>query len=636
MADERLESPDGRIVVTFMVDQGRPMWRLYLDNQPLTAPGVLGLELARDSFKEPFALERMEKSSASTTWNAVWGNLSKVQDHYNQLLFTIREDRPQGRSFQVILRAYDQGVGIRYVLPAQAGLDHPVIRRRLTEYAFPSNRTVYQNRNYEYGDRAIDTMSRSEGAVAIDAGDGRFVGLTDSDRADFPIVSWERSKHRLHTVVGTLNSAAEGALPFHTSWEVVIVAPSVARLYENRFIVENLAPPCAIPDTTWIRAGSAICQVRNTRMVSGELMKLAEFASRHNIPNLEIDHSWCGAETKWTDAEIDFFDRNKSNFWADKPEWRSNVGGNPMAPARGWVPFRPKADSGGNFVDLDVAQLCDYARKLNPPVGICVYLRGAVVREFGGEHGARDIFSVYKRWGLAGIKLGFVPSGSQKNERAIAQVVRIAAEHQLIVNIHDSYYPAGLSRTYPNLVNVEGVAGEEAEHSIPPQIKSLHDIMLPFTRCLMGPVDYTPEIYKPIKTHAHQVAMLGVYHGRPSIRGGMKQWSPGGAGGQEIEFVEKLPALFDEMRVFTELGKYVCVARRAGDRWFIASMNDGSNRSFDLPLDFLKPGVTYSASIYADTPGSLRTTHTSRQLDNTTKLSIQMEPNGGQVMILTP
>jgi alpha-glucosidase len=405
-------------------------------------------------------------------------------------------------------------------------------------------------------------MSRSEGSLTVDAGGGRFVALTEAARAGFSEAAWERSKQAPHTVVGILRSPASGALPFRTSWEVMIVGQTAAELYENRHLVENLNPPCALADTSWIRPGKAICQVRNTRMVTSELKKLMDFASAHRIAHIEIDHSWCGAETKWTPDEIAFFDRNKSKFWDDKPEWRQNVGGNPMAPAKGWVPFRPKADSGGNFVDLDVWALTAYGERLSPKVGVCLYLRGAVMKEFGGEHPAEEIFATYQRWGVAGIKLGFVPTGSQHNDSVIAELVRKAAEHKLLVNIHDSYFPNGLSRTYPNLVNVEGVAGEEAEPSIPAELKSRHDIMLPFTRCLMGPVDYTPEMFKPSKTHAHQVAMLAVFHGRPLIRGGMRQWSPGGAGGGEIEFVEKLPALFDEMRVFTEFGQHVTVARR--------------------------------------------------------------------------
>lgn len=629
-AADTVRSPDGRIVVSVSLDSGHPCWDVTCGGDKVIGPGLLGV----DCFAGPCELAGTERASGDTTWRAVWGNLSEVRDHYNELTLKFTGTTGERRAWHVVLRAYDEGVACRYVVSGQGDSERVTISKRLTEYRFGENRTVYQNRNYEYGTAGIDTMSKSEGNVTVDIGKGRHVSLTDSDRSDFPQVSWERSRTAPATIIGTLHSPAVGTTPFHTSWEVMIIGDSAAKLYENRFLVENLCPPCAIADTSWIRPGKAICQVRNTRMVTSELKKLLDFASAHRIEYVEIDHSWYGAETKWTAGEIRFFESNKPKFWDDKPGWRENVGGNPMAAAKGWVPFRPKADSGGNFVDLDVPELTEYGRRLSPPVGVCLYVRGAVLKEFGGEHPIDDVFAVYERWGVAGIKAGFVPPASQQNERAIADMVKKAAEHKLIVVIHDAYYPAGLSRTYPNLMNVEGVAGEEAEPSIAPEMKSLHDVMLPFTRCLMGPVDYTPEMFKGNKTHAHQVAMLAVYHGRPSVRGGMKQWSTGGVGGGEIEFVEKLPGVFDEMRVTADTGRYVVVARRRGGTWFVAGMSDSKARTLDFRLDFLDPGKTYQASVYSDTPGKPQTTHSLVRVSSESLVPIRMEPNGGYLMII--
>lgn len=633
-AVERVVSPDGSIAVDVAVEQGQPVWSVSLQGASLLERGALGLDLADVSLRSPFEIAGVVTNRHDATWHPVWGNRSAVREQYEGRVVTLREMSGDRRSFMVEVRVFNEGIGLRYAVPEQPVLPRATIKKRLTEYRFGSDRPVYQCRNYEYGTKTIATMAKSEGVVTVDAGGGRFVALTDADRSDFSQVSWERSKEKPGVVVGTLHSAASGATPFATSWEVVIVGDSMAKLYENRHLVENLCPPCAIADTSWIRPGQAICQVRNTRMVTSELKQLCDFASAHGIEYLEIDHSWCGAETKWTPEEIALFEKNHTKFWDDKPEWKNNVGGNLLAAAKGWVPFRPKADSGGNFVDLDVPALCAYGRSLNPPVGICLYVRGATLKEFGGEHAIEDVFAQYEKWGVAGVKPGFVPSASQANERSVAYMLKTAAEHKLIAVIHDAYYPSGLSRTYPNLVNVEGVAGEEAEHSIPPEMKSLHDIMLPFTRCLMGPVDYTPEMFNKGKTHCHQVAMLGVYHGRPSIRGGMKQWSPGGEGGGEIEFVEKLPGLFDEMKVFGEPGRWICVARRRGANWYLASMSGPHAVTASLPLDFLPPGVEVAASLYADVPGQRKSAHTTRIVRSTDVLPLVMEPNGGHLAVL--
>lgn len=635
-AVQNVASPDGNVTIEFTLKDGQPRWSVAFKGNRLIEDGLLGIETTPDAFSAPYTLADTQTSSANTMWKPVWGDRSEVPDRYNELTITLKEAAGRGRVFHILLRAYDEGVGLRYHVPAQPNLSQITIKKRLTEYRFKADHAIYQCRNYEYGTVKISSMSRSEGAVTVDLGNGSFASLTDADRADSPITFWHNRKESPCTILGRLNSEAVGNLPFNTSWEVIILGQTAARLYENRHLVENLNPPCAIADTSWIRPGQAISQIRNTRMVTREIKKLMDFASAHNVEYLEIDHSWCGAETKWTPEEIDFFEKNKQTFWLDKPEWRHNVRGNPMAPAKGWVPFRPKSVSGGNYVDLNMPELTAYGNSLNPPVGLCVYLRAAVVKEFGGEHAANDIFAVYRKWGLAGIKLGFVPCGSQTAERAVADVVRKAAAHRLIVNIHDGYLPSGLSRTYPNLMNIEGVAGDESEHSIEEKIKSFHDVMLPFTRGLMGPIDYTPEMFKAAKTHAHQAAMLGVFPGRHSIRGGMKQWSPGGEGGGEVEFLNKLPGLFDETRVITDLGKRVTALRRHGDRWFIASMADGNARSYPLPLDFLKSGISYSASIYTDTPGKQQTTHLAQIVSSQSVIQIHMPPNGGHLMIIEP
>lgn len=633
-ASESIRSPDGRIDLSVGVENGQPGWSVSIAGAAVLERGALGVETGPDTFRGPFEIAGVERASSNATWRAVWGNRSEVPDHFNQLAVTFAESSGARRNFVAVVRAYNEGVALRYEFPQQPGLGQIVVKKRLTEYRFGGDRPVYQCRNYEYGTKTIATMAKSEGAVTVALDAGRFVALTDADRSDFSQVSWERKKDAAGTIIGTLHSAAEGAPPFTTSWEVLLIGDSMAGLYENRFLVENLNPSCAVADTSWIRPGQAICQVRNTRMVTDELKKLCDFASAHKIEYLEIDHSWCGAETKWTPEEIAFFGKSHTKFWDDKPEWKNNVGGNLLAAAKGWVPFRPKADSGGNFVDLDVPALCAYGHSLEPPVGICLYVRGATLKEFGGEHAVGEVFAQYEKWGVAGVKPGFVPPASQVNERAITYMVRKAAEHKLIAVIHDAYYPSGLSRTYPNLMNVEGVAGEEAEHSIAPEMKSLHDILLPFTRALMGPLDYTPEMFNKGKTHAHQVAMLGVYHGRVSIRGGMRAWSPGGEGGGEIEFVAKLPGLFDEMKVFTDPGQWVTVARRKGTNWYVASMSGPKAVHASLPLTFLKPDERYSASIHADVPGKRHTAHATHVVTSATTISMGMEANGGHLMII--
>ena len=575
-----------------------------------------------------------ETATGDTTWKPVWGFLSEVRDHYNELTVKLEETAAAKRQLHVVLRAYNEGVAVRYVFPQQPGINEVTVKKLLTEFKFGGDQVIYTAREYQYGNATIATLKKSEGAVTVAVGGGYFVSLTDADRADFSVVSWHGKKDSPGTLVAAMHSPASGTLPFKTSWQAMVIGETAGKLVENRHLVENLNPPCAIADTSWIKPGKAICQVYNVRMVTEEIKKLMDFGSAHNFDYLEIDHSWSGAETKWTPEEIANFEKNMGPFWKEHPEWRDNVKGDLLKSAKGYVPFRPHSFQGGNYVDLDIPAITAYGKSLKHPIGLCLYVRGALLKEFGGEHAIEDVFACYEKWGVAGVKPGFVPPSSQQNERTIAYMVKKAAEHKLIAVIHDAFLPYGLCRTYPNLVNVEGVAGEEAEPSIAPEIKSLHDIMLPFTRGIMGSFDYTPQIYKNSKTHCHQVAMLGVYLGRASVRAGMKQWSPGGEGGAEIEFAEKMPGLTDEIKVTTDLGKYVTVARRRGADWYVASMSGQQAAYYPYPLSFLTPGRTYRASIYSDTPGSRKAAHTQQTVTSQTVIPIAMEPNGGHLMII--
>jgi alpha-glucosidase len=276
---------------------------------------------------------------------------------------------------------------------------------------------------------------------------------------------------------------------------------------------------------------------------------------------------------------------------------------------------------------VDMPEVLRYAKEKNVRCWVWLYWTDA-------EKQYKDAFALYEKWGIAGVKIDFMDRDDQEMVNWYHKIVKNAAAHHLMVNFHGAFKPDGFSRTYPNLMNVEGVAGEEAEPSMPPEIKSFHDVMLPFTRCLMGPVDYTPQVYKTSKTQCHQVALISLYPGRVSIRGGMAQWSLGGVGGGEVEFVDKLPNLFDEKKVVTDLGRYVTVARRAGDNWYVASAGDHNPRSFKLPLDFLKPGVSYNATIYSDVPGKLTTAQSRQKVTSTSIIPIVMEPHGGHLMII--
>ena len=631
---QQLSSPNGKIKISVDFPATGPVWSISYDGKPVTEKGALAVEF--DKAGAPtYTLVKADRREHRGSWKPLWGHVREIPENYNELVLQM-DSQGKGPGINIEIRAYDEGVACRYVIPGQSGFEEVGITKRLTRYPFLADHPVHHHRDYSYFRDTISTMKTTEfNCVTIDLGNGLFASLADADRADSPQMNWSKPKDA-GTTLTPGRWIARAKTPYATSWEAMVIGEGPEGLFKNRTLISNLNPPNAIEDSSWIKRGKAITQVYNTRIVTDELKKLLDFASANGIEYVEIDHSWNASETKWTPEEIAAFEADPGKFWADKPSWRDNISGNPMVVAKGWVPFRPKKDTMGTFVDLDIKALTAYGKSLNPPVGVTLYVRGAELKEFGGEHPVEDVFRTYAEWGIAGVKPGFVPPHSQQNERAITGMVRTAAKYKLHAVIHDAYAPSGLSRTYPNLVNIEGIAGEEAEPSIKPEMKSLHDVMIPFTRGIVGPLDYTPQFYKKSKTQAHQVSMIGVYDGRPSIRAGMRAWSPGGEGGEEFEFVKRYPDLTDEELCFTDLGKYVTIARRDGKTWYVATMGGPGALKVDRPLSFLQPGVKYRATIFKDTPGSLKATTERLEVTKDTTIPMALEPNGGHAMILEP
>jgi alpha-glucosidase len=273
-------------------------------------------------------------------------------------------------------------------------------------------------------------------------------------------------------------------------------------------------------------------------------------------------------------------------------------------------------------------QLTKYAADKN--IGVIVYVnQRALVQQLD------ELFPLYQKWGLKGIKFGFVQIGSNRWTNWMHEAVKKAAEHKLMVNIHDEYRPTGFSRTYPNLMTQEGIRGNEEFPD------ATHNTTLPFTRYIAGAGDYTICYYdKRLKTtHAHQLALSVVYYSPLQYM----FWydKPSNYQGEtEIAFFEKVPTVWDDTKVLQgEIGQYVSMARRSGDDWFVGTITNNNGRTLNIPLNFLPKGKKYTASIYSDDPTVKTQTQVKIEqvkVDGSKKLTVKLAPSGGQAIWLTP
>jgi alpha-glucosidase len=250
-------------------------------------------------------------------------------------------------------------------------------------------------------------------------------------------------------------------------------------------------------------------------------------------------------------------------------------------------------------------------------IGMTVYVDRKQIRR------QRDIlFPLYEKWGVKAVKIGFIDVGSQADTEWFSETVRKAAMHHLLLDVHDQYRPTGYTRTYPNLLTVEGIRGNE--HFPTAQ----HDATLPFTRYLAGSADYTIAYFtKRLRnTHAHQLAMTIIsysplqsvfwydqpsdYHGEP-----------------EMKWFEDVPTTWDDTRVVSgEIGKYAVEARRSGEDWFVGAVNSDAEKQLPLSLSFLKPGKAYSAEIYSDDPS----------VDTATHIAVHAQPVDSKTLLQMP
>jgi alpha-glucosidase len=263
-------------------------------------------------------------------------------------------------------------------------------------------------------------------------------------------------------------------------------------------------------------------------------------------------------------------------------------------------------------------------------IGVILYVNRRAL-----EKQLDEILPLYRKWGVKGVKYGFVNVGSQEWTVWLHDAIRKAADHQLMVDVHDEYRPTGYSRTYPNLMTAEGISGDETKPTNQQTLTAL------FMRSLAGPADNTFLYYKDYltekATHAYQLAkavclfspwQFLFWYDRPENIGDEP----------ELEFFKALPTIWDDTRVIHgRIGEYAVIARRSGPNWFIGAMNSGQDRSLDVPLTFLEPGRKYTAYIYSDDPSVQTRTQVrveQRPVEARTVLAVPLSAKGGQAIRL--
>jgi len=585
--DLQLKSPTGIVAITFSLDaKGVPDYAVRSGASPVILKSRLGLG---PDWASEFTLASSTRTRHVEHWKPLYGERSLIPDIYNQL--TLKLVQAGGRAIIVEFRAYDEGVAIRYGAPAAIEADN-----ELTEFRLPANTFAYEEHGGTEGEYFRSSVAQikpqCQAPLTLALADGTYAAILEAANIDFPLMTLGAKEGSADTLAVGLGGHGILAAGDFTPWRLLMFSKTPGQLLEHNYVQLDLNGKNAIDDTSWIKPGTAL---REVTLSTDGAHHAIDFAAAHGIKYVGFDDGWYGSE---------------DSLRGDARQERTHdAKGNPVPP-------------------LDIREAVAYGKQRG--VGIIPYVdRRQAMRQ------REVLFPLYEKWGVAGVKIGFVEVGGQENTKWIMQTVRDAASHHLMLDIHDQYRSTGYTRTYPNLLTVEGIRGNEHFPT------AEHDTTLPFTRYLAGPADYTICYYdKRLKnTHAHQMAMAVVSYSP-------LQWlfwydKPEYSHGEpELQWFDRLPTVWDETRVpLGEVGKYAVLARRSGDRWYVGAIGNSDEQDITLPLKFLTPGLKYDATIYTDDSAVQTNTHVAvahRIVVSSESIALALIPLGGEAIYLAP
>ena len=603
LSAQRISSPDGKY--TIAVDG--MSYTLTYNNKVVVEKSRLGVDIDNRLFESALAVPRgihenwssdlvlkgEERSAVDTTWTPLYGENARIRDHYNQLTLHYEKgsdgqgivsegyDKRKYYAMDIVIRAYDEGIAFRYHFPETANSLFLHITGEQTSFTFPDGTVAWYEEwaqgPYEKRPLAGEWFE-SERPLLLQLPDGTYIALLEAAMRDYTRGKFKLAKDNVLQVA--MYDCADIISPYDTPWRVIMAGERAVDLINHKDLVLNLNAERAEGDWSWVKPGKTF---RSGKLTKEAIFKSIDYCKQFGFDYVELDAGWYGPEGKVS------------------------------SDARKVVETR----------DFTMPEVCAYAKSKG--IGVWVYVNQRALYQQLDE-----LLPLYREWGISGIKFGFVHIGNQQWSTWLHDAIAQCAKYHIMVDIHDEYRPTGLSRTYPNLLTQEGIRGNEEMPDAD------HNTLLPFTRYLCGPADYTLCYFNSrIKnTKGHQLAMAAVYYSPLQFY----FWYDNpfvDKGEAELQFWKDCPTVFDEsIALDGEPGKYIIQARRAGQDWYVGCMTNTEGRTVTVPTDFLPKGK-YSVTIYNDDP----TLNTRTNVSTSTKtikagapLQLKLQPSGGAAL----
>lgn len=640
---EDLKSPNGRLVMHFEVDgMGCPVYTLSYKGKPVIKRSRLGLEAEDFSLREGFQLQKAETATFDETWKPVWGEVSSIRNHYNELAVTLHQPKDD-RTIRIRFRLYDDGLGFRYEFPEQKNLVYFVIKDEYSEFAMAGDHKAfwipgdYDTQEYDYTEshlseirklmKAAITFNTSQTpfsptgvqtALMMKSADGLYINLHEAALVDYPCMSLELDDKTM-TFRSWLTPDAQGKkgymqTPCQSPWRTIMVSDDAREILASKLTL-NLNEPCALKDVSWIKPVKYIgvwwemITGKSTWAYTNDLLSVHIGVTDYTKVKPNGTHA---ANNDKVRRYIDFaakhgFDQVLVEGW--------NIGW------EDW--FGHSKDYVFDFLtpypDFDIKALNEYAHSKGVKL-MMHHETSASTRNY--ERHMEEAYQLMNKYGYNAVKSGYVGNIIPRGEHHYGQwminhylyAVKKAAEHHIMVNAHEAVRPTGLCRTYPNLIGNEAARGGEYESF--GGNKPFHTTILPFTRLMGGPMDYTPGILETrIKnvnpennsfvhsTLARQLALFVTMYSPLQMAADLPENYERFM--DAFQFIKDVAVDWDDSKYLeAEPGRYITVARKAKgtNNWFVGCTANEDGHMANISFDFLDPKRKYTATIYADGP----------------------------------
>ncbi|AUC83817.1 alpha-glucosidase [Polaribacter sp. ALD11] len=647
----KIESPDNKIKVSVNTSQGI-YYTVNFKDSVIINPSKLGYEFKNaNPLSKNFIVTDYSITQSNTKWTTVWGEKSVIEDNYNQLLICLQEKDGFKRKLNLYFKIYNDGIGFRYEIPKQKNIDSLLITQELTEFNFVKNHSGwYIPANFEsyetlYKNASLNEIESANTPITLETEAGNFISIHEANLTNYAGMTLKKNEAASFSFKSDLVPWPNGVkvkakTPMVSPWRTIQITDNAKDLVESNLIL-NLNEPNKIENVSWIEPMKYI-GIWWGMHLGTQTWTLGE---RH------------GATTEETKKYIDFADKHKIKGVLVEG-WNT-----------GWENWGKKDafDFVTPYDDFNLKEVTNYATEKN--ISFIGHVEtGGAAQSF--ENKLDPIFSMYQQLGVKAVKTGYAGGIQTKGQfhhgqfmvNHYREVVKTAAKYKIMIDAHEPIKPTGIRRTYPNMMTREGTRGMEWNawsSGNPPE----HYTILPFTRGLAGPIDYTPGVFDILYKNAkNRVKWNDLDDGTSRVNTTLAKqlalfvvlYSPMQMASDLIENYENQPAFkfiedvatdweFSKM-INGKIGDYITIVRKDknSDDWFLGSITDESQRELNIELSFLEENKTYIAQIYADgTNADWETNPTEidilkKEVTSKTNLNIKLAAGGGQAIRFTP